>query len=152
MGWQSRRADDACMNLHLNICCCYILLYMTPWLLFVAPTKKTNQQEAARVLDSTCNCNPLLVQPPRSTRMQSPVQVVSRRTVKPPPRPRERIPLTTWDLSFALRRLHPEGAALRAAALLLHLHPPRRPPPDHPRRRDRHLLPRRRPPRHRPAP
>ncbi|OEL17345.1 putative acetyltransferase [Dichanthelium oligosanthes] len=33
--------------------------------------------------------------------MQSPpVQVVSRRTVKPPPRPRERIPLTTWDLSM----------------------------------------------------
>ncbi|KAF8722800.1 hypothetical protein HU200_021925 [Digitaria exilis] len=36
--------------------------------------------------------------------MQSPsspaVQVVSRRTVKPPPRPRERIPLTTWDLSL----------------------------------------------------
>ncbi|XP_066374952.1 uncharacterized acetyltransferase At3g50280-like [Miscanthus floridulus] len=31
---------------------------------------------------------------------QSPVQVVSRRTVKPPPRPRERIPLTTWDLSL----------------------------------------------------
>ncbi|KAF8720506.1 hypothetical protein HU200_023752 [Digitaria exilis] len=36
--------------------------------------------------------------------MQSPsspvVQVVSRRTVKPPPRPLERIPLTTWDLSL----------------------------------------------------
>ncbi|WVZ58956.1 hypothetical protein U9M48_009171 [Paspalum notatum var. saurae] len=30
----------------------------------------------------------------------STVQVVSRRTVKPPPRPRERIPLTTWDLSL----------------------------------------------------
>ncbi|CAL4941769.1 unnamed protein product [Urochloa decumbens] len=30
----------------------------------------------------------------------SPVQVVSRRTVNPPPRPRERIPLTTWDLSL----------------------------------------------------
>ncbi|CAN6293607.1 unnamed protein product [Urochloa humidicola] len=29
-----------------------------------------------------------------------PVRVVSRRTVKPPPRPRERIPLTTWDLSL----------------------------------------------------
>nr|TKV93949.1 hypothetical protein SEVIR_9G263500v2 [Setaria viridis] len=28
------------------------------------------------------------------------VQVVSRRTVKPPPRDRERIPLTTWDLSL----------------------------------------------------
>ncbi|RLN19450.1 hypothetical protein C2845_PM02G14440 [Panicum miliaceum] len=30
----------------------------------------------------------------------SPVRVVSRRAVKPPPRPRERIPLTTWDLSL----------------------------------------------------
>ncbi|CAN6209052.1 unnamed protein product [Urochloa humidicola] len=28
------------------------------------------------------------------------VRVVSRRTVAPPPRPRERIPLTTWDVSF----------------------------------------------------
>ncbi|KAJ1257497.1 hypothetical protein BS78_10G001100 [Paspalum vaginatum] len=30
----------------------------------------------------------------------SPVRVLSRRTVKPPPRPRHRIPLTTWDVSF----------------------------------------------------
>ncbi|CAL4916622.1 unnamed protein product [Urochloa decumbens] len=30
----------------------------------------------------------------------SPVRVVARRTVTPPPRPRERIPLTTWDLSL----------------------------------------------------
>ncbi|KAL6640020.1 hypothetical protein ACP70R_022330 [Stipagrostis hirtigluma subsp. patula] len=30
----------------------------------------------------------------------SPVRVVSRRTVKPPPRPRERIPLTPWDTSM----------------------------------------------------
>ncbi|XP_062227796.1 uncharacterized acetyltransferase At3g50280-like [Phragmites australis] len=29
-----------------------------------------------------------------------PVRVVSRRTVKPPPRPRERIPLTSWDVSM----------------------------------------------------
>jgi hypothetical protein len=29
-----------------------------------------------------------------------PVRVVARRTVKPPPRPRELIPLTTWDVSF----------------------------------------------------
>ena len=28
------------------------------------------------------------------------VRVLSRRTVKPPPRPRERIPLTTWDISM----------------------------------------------------
>ena len=28
------------------------------------------------------------------------MHVVSRRTVKPPPRPRERIPLTTWDISM----------------------------------------------------
>ncbi|WVZ82978.1 hypothetical protein U9M48_030176 [Paspalum notatum var. saurae] len=32
--------------------------------------------------------------------MPSPVRVLSRRTVKPPPRPRHRIPLTTWDVSF----------------------------------------------------
>ncbi|KAL6606435.1 hypothetical protein ACP70R_042088 [Stipagrostis hirtigluma subsp. patula] len=30
----------------------------------------------------------------------SPVRVVSRRTVTPPPRPRESIPLTTWDVSM----------------------------------------------------
>ncbi|KAF8756805.1 hypothetical protein HU200_011041 [Digitaria exilis] len=30
----------------------------------------------------------------------SPVRVLSRRTVKPPPRPREHIQLTTWDLSM----------------------------------------------------
>ncbi|TKW19156.1 hypothetical protein SEVIR_4G002100v4 [Setaria viridis] len=30
----------------------------------------------------------------------SPVRVVGRRTVKPPPRPRDLIPLTTWDVSF----------------------------------------------------
>lgn len=30
----------------------------------------------------------------------SPVRVVSTCTVKPPPRPRERIPLTSWDVSF----------------------------------------------------
>ncbi|KAL6640014.1 hypothetical protein ACP70R_022324 [Stipagrostis hirtigluma subsp. patula] len=31
---------------------------------------------------------------------QTPVRVVSRRTVKPPPRPRERIPLTPWDAAM----------------------------------------------------
>jgi hypothetical protein len=30
----------------------------------------------------------------------SPVRVVGRRTVKPPPRPRELVPLTTWDVSM----------------------------------------------------
>ncbi|XP_052136983.1 protein ENHANCED PSEUDOMONAS SUSCEPTIBILITY 1-like [Oryza glaberrima] len=30
----------------------------------------------------------------------SPVRVVSTRTVKPPPRPRERIPLTSWDVAM----------------------------------------------------
>ena len=47
---------------------------------------------------------------------------------------------------LALRRLHPEGPALRAAALLHRT--PRRPPPGRPGRRARRLLPRRRPPRH----
>jgi hypothetical protein len=32
--------------------------------------------------------------------MPSPVRVVSRRTVKPPPRPRELIPLMSWDLAM----------------------------------------------------
>ncbi|CAN6172544.1 unnamed protein product [Urochloa humidicola] len=32
--------------------------------------------------------------------MPPPVFVASRRTVKPPPRPRERIPLTSWDLAL----------------------------------------------------
>ncbi|CAN6192234.1 unnamed protein product [Urochloa humidicola] len=35
-----------------------------------------------------------------SDALQPAVRVVSRRTVRPPPRPRELIPLTTWDVSF----------------------------------------------------
>ncbi|KAL6610451.1 hypothetical protein ACP70R_040420 [Stipagrostis hirtigluma subsp. patula] len=56
----------------------------------------------------------------------SAVRVVSRRVVKPPPRPRHRIPLTSWDASFLSMNYIQKGLLfarppLSAARLLDHL-------------------------------
>uniref|UniRef100_A0A0E0AJX3 Acetyltransferase n=1 Tax=Oryza glumipatula TaxID=40148 RepID=A0A0E0AJX3_9ORYZ len=51
-----------------------------------------------------------------------PVRVVSTRTVKPsPPRPRERIPLTTWDVSLLAADYIQKGLLFRPPPATLHL-------------------------------
>ncbi|TVU42280.1 hypothetical protein EJB05_08676, partial [Eragrostis curvula] len=45
----------------------------------------------------------------------SPVRVVSRRTVKPPPRPRELIPLTSWDTAMLSTNYIQKGLLFAAA-------------------------------------
>uniref|UniRef100_A0A0E0HWE4 Acetyltransferase n=1 Tax=Oryza nivara TaxID=4536 RepID=A0A0E0HWE4_ORYNI len=60
--------------------------------------------------------------PPPTPPPSPPVRVVSTRTVKPsPPRPRERIPLTTWDVSLLAADYIQKGLLFRPPPATLHL-------------------------------